>query len=115
MGCIAYIRQIYLDADHYKLVKDAYAQESARHAAARVRPRARRRADSKRILLPANRLVEIDRMLHFAEELKQPTILYGVREGFRPEAAADHLKKAELAGAGQPELARSGARSRSRR
>ena len=36
--------------------------------------------ESKRILLPANRLVEIDRMLRFAAELKQPVILYGVRE-----------------------------------
>ena len=26
MGVIAYIRQIYLDADHYKLVKEAYAK-----------------------------------------------------------------------------------------
>ena len=28
--------------------------------------------DSKRILLPANRLVEIDRMMRFGAELKQP-------------------------------------------
>ena len=27
MGIIAYIRQIYLDADHYKLVKEAYAKD----------------------------------------------------------------------------------------
>src|ERR1017187_7183746 len=47
---------------------------------------------SKRILLPANRLVEIDRMLRFAAELKQPAILYGARESYRPEAA-DLLKK----------------------
>ena len=44
--------------------------------------------DSPRILLPANRLVEIDRMLHLAAELKQPVIIYGGRETFRPEAAA---------------------------
>ena len=44
--------------------------------------------DSPRILLPANRLVEIDRMLHLAADLKQPVILYGGRETFRPEAAA---------------------------
>ena len=43
MGVIAYIRQIYLDADHYKLVKDAYDEESARHEAAGIRSRARRR------------------------------------------------------------------------
>src|SRR5262249_8485842 len=44
-----------------------------------------------RILLPANRDVEIDRMLRFAAELKQPAVLYGMREGYR---AADRLKKA---------------------
>src|ERR1039457_2332045 len=44
--------------------------------------------DSPRILLPANRLVEIDRMLHLAADLKQPVIIYGGRETFRPEAAA---------------------------
>ncbi|MBZ5724579.1 MAG: amidohydrolase family protein [Acidobacteriia bacterium] len=92
MGTIAYIRQIYLDAAHYQLVKDAYAHD----------PRGMRRPEydralegvleSKRILLPANRLVEIDRMLRFAAELKQPAILYGAREAYRPEAA-ELLKK----------------------
>ena len=93
MGTIAYIRQIYLDAAHYALVKEAYARD----------PRGMQRPaydralegvlESKRILLPANRLVEIDRMLRFAAELKQPVILYGMQEGFRPEAV-DLLKKA---------------------
>jgi len=93
MGTIAYIRQVYLDAAHYQLVKDAYARD----------PRGMKRPaydralegvlESKRILLPANRLVEIDRMLRFVAELKQPAILYGARETYRPEAA-DLLKKA---------------------
>lgn len=90
MGVIAYVRQIYLDADHYKLVKAAYERD----------PRGMKRPEydralegvieSKRILLPAARLVEMDRMLRFGEELKQPTILYGMREGYR---AGDLLKK----------------------
>lgn len=88
MGYIAYIRQVYLDAEHYKLVKEAYAKD----------PRGMPRPDydralegvlaSERILFPANRLVEMDRMLRFAAELKQPVVLYGMREGYRPEAAA---------------------------
>ena len=49
-------------------------------------------AASKRLLLPANRLVEVDRMLHFAAELKQNTILYGGLEAYRPEFA-ELLKK----------------------
>ncbi len=112
MGVIAYIRQIYLDADHYKMLKAAYDKN----------PRGMKRPEydralegvieSKRILLPANRWVEVERMLHFAAELKQPAILYGLREGFDPRST-DHLKGSEDAGAGEPEVAGSGARSRS--
>jgi hypothetical protein len=36
--------------------------------------------------------VEMDRMLRFAAELKQPVILYGMREGYRP-GAADLVRK----------------------
>ena len=92
MGTIAYIRQVYLDAAHYQMVKDAYAKD----------PRGMQRPaydralegvlESKHILLPANRLVEVDRMLRFASELKQPSILYGGKECYRPEAA-ELLKK----------------------
>lgn len=87
MGYIAYIRQIYLDADHYKLVKDAYAKDPR----GLERPQYDRALEgvleSKRILLPANRVIEMDRMLRLAADLKQPVILYGMREAYRPEAA----------------------------
>jgi len=86
MGTISYIRQIYLDAAHYQLVKDTYAKDPR----GMERPAYDRALEgvleSKRILFPANRLVEIDRMLRFAAELKQPVILYGVHESYRPEA-----------------------------
>jgi hypothetical protein len=92
MGYIAYIRQIYLDADHYRLVKEAYAKDPRGMA----RPQYDRALEgvlaSQRILLPANRVVEMDRMLRFAAELKQPVILYGMREAYRP-GAAEVLKK----------------------
>jgi imidazolonepropionase-like amidohydrolase len=95
MGIIAYVRQIYLDADHYRLVKEAYAKNPR----GMERPQYDRALEgvleSKRVLIPANRLVEIDRIIRFAAELKQPTILYGVREAYRPEAA-ELLKKAGL-------------------
>ncbi|MBV9400920.1 MAG: amidohydrolase family protein [Bryobacterales bacterium] len=91
MGTIAYIRQVYLDAGRYAALKEAYQRE----------PRGIRRPDydralegvleSKRILLPANRRVEIDRMQNFAAELGQPAILYGMQEGYR---SIDLLKKA---------------------
>jgi hypothetical protein len=93
MGIIAYIRQLYLDADHYKLVKDVYAKDPR----GMQRPEYDRALEgllaSQRILLPANQLIEIDRMLRFGAELKQPMILYGAREAYRPEAA-ELLKKA---------------------
>ena len=93
MGVISYIRQLYLDADHYKLVKDAYAKDPR----GMQRPEYDRALEgllaSKRILLPANQLIEIDRMLRFGAELKQPMILYGARDAYRPEAA-ELLKKA---------------------
>lgn len=95
MGHIAYIRQIYLDAAHYKMMKEAYS----RNPRGMERPQYDRALEgvleSKRILLPANRLVEIDRMIRFAAELKQPAILYGMREAYRPEAV-DLLKQAGL-------------------
>jgi Amidohydrolase family len=93
MGIISYIRQLYLDAGHYKLVKDAYAKDPR----GMQRPEYDRALEgllaSKRILLPANQLIEIDRMLRFGAELKQPMILYGARDAYRPEAV-ELLKKA---------------------
>src|ERR1035437_3076631 len=84
---IAYVRQIYLDAEHYKLVKDAYAKNPVGMARPEYDRALEGVLDSPRILLPANRLVEIDRMLHLAADLKQPVIIYGGREPSRPEAA----------------------------
>jgi hypothetical protein len=101
MGMISYIRQLYLDANHYKLVKDAYAKDPR----GMQRPEYDRAIEglmaSQRFLLPANQLVEIDRMLRFGAELKtispveQRMILYGAREAYRPQAA-ELLKKADV-------------------
>ena len=88
MGYIAYVRQIYLDAAHYQLVKDTYAKNPIGMARPEYDRALEGVLDSPRILLPANRLVEMDRMLHLAADLKQPVLLYGGRESFRPEAAA---------------------------
>jgi imidazolonepropionase-like amidohydrolase len=95
MGVIAYVRQLFIDADYYKMVKDAYEKNPRGMA----RPEYDRALEgllaSKRILLPANRLVEMDRMIRFSAELKRPTILYGMHEAYRPEAV-DLLKKANM-------------------
>jgi hypothetical protein len=93
MGVIAYIRQLYLDAGYYKTVRAAYDA----HQPGVPRPAYDRAIEgvleSQRILLPAGRLVEIDRMMRFGKELGQKTVLYGMAEGYR---AGDLLKGADV-------------------
>lgn len=87
MGVIAYLRQINLDLENYKLRKAAYAQNPV----GQKRPEYDRSLESlmeaPRVLMPAVRRVEIDRMVRFGKELKLNTTLYGGHEAFRPEAA----------------------------
>lgn len=83
MGSFAYIRQIYLDARHYKLAKAMYA-ENPRGLPRPSYDRALEGVlEAPRILLPANRRVEMERMIHFAQELKVPYLLYGGVESWR--------------------------------
>ncbi|HXA51925.1 MAG TPA: amidohydrolase family protein, partial [Candidatus Acidoferrum sp.] len=92
MGYIAYIRQLYIDMEHYKMVKDAYAKNPRGMQRPEYDRALEGLLDSPRILLPGNRAVEIERMLKLSQELKQPTVIYGGRETFRPDAIAA-LKK----------------------
>ncbi len=89
-GVMAYVRQIFVDADHYKAAKEAYAA----HPVGAKRPAYDRALEgvleAPRLLLPATRAVEVDRMLKFAGELKRPAVLYGAHEAYR---AAELLKK----------------------
>jgi imidazolonepropionase-like amidohydrolase len=93
MGIIAYIRQIYLDADHYKVAATIYKQ----HPQGLTRPAYDKTLEgvieSPRTLVPANRLVEIDRMIHLSKELKLNAVLYGGEEGWR---GADLLAKSNF-------------------
>jgi hypothetical protein len=88
MGVIAYVRQVWLDASHYRVEKTGYE----RRVAGTRRPDYDRAVEglleSPRVLLPASSAVEIDRMLRFASELKMPAILYGGHEAFRVPAVA---------------------------
>ncbi len=91
MGVMAYIRQVSLDAGHAKLARAYYDQ----HGKGAKRPDYDRAVEgwleAPRVLLPASRAVEIDRMTRFAAELKVPAVLYGGQEGCRAAAA---LKRA---------------------
>jgi imidazolonepropionase-like amidohydrolase len=95
MGTIAYIRQLYLDADRYKLGKSIYEK----HPQGLQRPAYDRALEgvlaSPRILLPATRNVEVERMITFAKELKVNAILYGGHEAWR---SIDVLKQAGTPG-----------------
>ena len=83
MGVIAYLRQVYLDADAYAAEKAAY----------QANPRGARRPDydralegvleSPRLLLPAVWSKEIERMVSFGLELKRQPILYGAHDAAR--------------------------------
>ena len=75
MGNIAYVRQLYLDLDHYKQAKESRRPEYD-HALEGL-------AESPRVLLPADEAQQIDRMLNFAPELKTPVLLYGLHEAYR--------------------------------
>ena len=94
MGVIAYVRQVYLDADHYRLAKQFYKA----HARGTQRPEYDRALegvlDSPRVLLPATRRIDVDRLLRLADELHLKAVLYGLPEGYR---SADLLKKANAA------------------
>jgi hypothetical protein len=91
MGVLAYIRQVYLDADHYKQARQFYAA----HSRGTPRPEFDRALEgvleSSRVLLPARRRIDVDRLLRFANELHIEALLYGLPEGYR---SADLLKNA---------------------
>jgi hypothetical protein len=93
MGVISYVRQLYLDLDQYQQAKVIYAA----HVSGTPRPDYDHYldglAEAPRILLPADESQQIDRMVAFAKELKQPTVLYGLHEGF---LRIDELKQANL-------------------
>lgn len=93
MGVIAYIRQIYLDADYYKTAKEFYAANPLGNQ----RPAYDRTLEgvlsSPRVLMPANSVKELDRMSRLAKELKLNAVLYGAQECYR---AADLLKAAGI-------------------
>jgi hypothetical protein len=83
MGVIAYIRQVSFDADHYKLELQAYTS----HPAGQKRPNYDRAVEglleSPRLLLPADNVKQLDRMIRFAAELKRPAVLYGGHEAYK--------------------------------
>lgn len=95
MGTLAYLRQTYIDARHYR---DALALAAKNPQLPRP---AYERAlegilEAPRTLFPAVRAYEIDRMLRLLAEFPVKPVLYGLHEAFR--------RGPELAKAGYPAL-----------
>lgn len=90
MGVMAYIRQIYFDAAHARVERERYAKQPSgvkRPAYDRALEGA---LESPRVLLPASRAAEIERMVKLAADLKSPVVLYGAHEAHR---ATDLLRQ----------------------
>jgi hypothetical protein len=93
MGVLAYIRQIYFDAAHYRELRAAWE----RGMDGVKRPDYDRTLEgvleSPRVLLPAGSAVELARMARLAAELQTKAVLYGAEGGYQ---VADELAKAGL-------------------
>jgi imidazolonepropionase-like amidohydrolase len=90
MGVLSYIKQVWLDAAHYRMAKEAYAKNARMQ-----RPEYDRALEgvleAQRILLPAATRVQLERMTRFVAQLGAPAVIYGAHEGYR---AAAILKQA---------------------
>lgn len=82
MGTIAYIRQVYIDAEHYQTALKIYKDNPSL-----PRPQYEKALEgileAPVTLFPASGSREIDRMLRLAKELKTKPVFYGLQEGFR--------------------------------
>ena len=89
MGVIAYLRQTYLDADHYKMAMGIYEKNPGLQRPAYERA-LEGIIEAPRTLFPAVRAHEIDRMLRLTKDFNTKPVLYGLHEGFR---RADEIAK----------------------
>jgi hypothetical protein len=92
MGNISYVRQLFLDLEQYEQAKQIYAGNPAAGRGPEYDHALEGLAESPRVLLPAEELQQIDRMLNFAPELKKPFILYGLHEGYERIAELKQTK-----------------------
>jgi imidazolonepropionase-like amidohydrolase len=93
MGVLAYIRQVYIDAAHYRAQRDAWERGQPGAARPDYDRALEGVLESPRVLLPAGTKVELERMARFAAELNTPAVLYGAEGGYQ---AAETLAKARI-------------------
>jgi imidazolonepropionase-like amidohydrolase len=92
-GTMAYLRQLYIDAERYRTVKQDYARNSAGVKRPEYDRALEGVLETRKVLLPATRQVEMDRMIRLARDMKVDLVLYGGHEGYR---AANMLKAAQV-------------------
>lgn len=93
MGVLAYVRQLSLDEEHYKVAQQLYAVQETSVKRPEYDHDLEALLKSPRLLLPAIEAQQIDRMLSFGTELKSPFVLYGLHEAYR---RIDELKRANV-------------------
>lgn len=91
MGVIAYFRQLWLDAAHYRQAKEMYEKNPSGLARPAYDRALEGVLEAGRVVMPAVSRVELERMTKLAGELKTPAVLCGAHEGYR---AAELLKQA---------------------
>ncbi len=86
MGIMAYFRQLWFDAGHYRQALALYAADPVNIP----RPAYDRALEgilgAKRVLLPAADPVQLERMLGLAGDLKTPAVFYGAVRGYEMAA-----------------------------
>jgi imidazolonepropionase-like amidohydrolase len=91
MGVISYFRQLWLDAEHYRLAKEMYEKNPAGLARPAYDRALEGVLEARRVVMPAVTRVEMERMARLAADLKLPAVLVGAHEAYR---YADALKQA---------------------
>lgn len=90
MGAFAHIRQILLDAERYRTLQERYARNPVGFKRPDYDRALEAVLETKRMLLPASRAVEVERALKLQQEFRNVEfILYGGHEGYR---AAERLR-----------------------
>lgn len=112
MGVLAYVKQLFLDADQYSRAWEVYAANPRgleRPAYDRtLEPLRQARAQNWPVLLPATRAQEIDRALRLAEVIGARPLLYGAHEGYDAAPMLAAKKAPVLVSLKWPEKAKEG-------
>ncbi len=90
MGILAYFRQLWIDAEYYRMAKALYAQNPSSIPRPEYDRALEGVLEAKRVMLPAANPIAMERMLKLASELKSPFVFYGVIQGYE---MADRLKQ----------------------